>query len=81
ILFSMSALLGQWGCEVLTATDLDGARKGRDGRAPDAILVDYHLERGATGCHLLAALRADYGAESAAVMITAARRDASGRAP
>ncbi|WP_252724802.1 hypothetical protein, partial [Acinetobacter baumannii] len=27
ILFSMSALLGQWGCEVLTATDLEGASK------------------------------------------------------
>ncbi|MDF5829410.1 hybrid sensor histidine kinase/response regulator [Pseudomonas aeruginosa] len=80
ILFSMSALLGQWGCEVLTATDLEGARKALDGRAPDAILVDYHLDHGATGCQLLGALREDYGAEIAAVMITADRSDDCRRA-
>ncbi|HGE2392754.1 TPA: NahK/ErcS family hybrid sensor histidine kinase/response regulator [Pseudomonas aeruginosa] len=80
ILFSMSALLGQWGCEVLTATDLEGARKALDGRAPDAILVDYHLDHGATGCQLLGALREDDGAEIAAVMITADRSDDCRRA-
>ncbi|WP_163120508.1 response regulator, partial [Acinetobacter pittii] len=68
------------GCEVLTATDLEGARKALDGRAPDAILVDYHLDHGATGCQLLGALREDYGAEIAAVMITADRSDDCRRA-
>ncbi|MGV8664498.1 hybrid sensor histidine kinase/response regulator, partial [Pseudomonas aeruginosa] len=57
ILFSMSALLGQGGCEVLTATDLEGARKAVDGRGPDAILVDYPLDHVATGCQWLGAVR------------------------
>lgn len=58
----------------------EGARKALDGRAPDAILVDYHLDHGATGCQLLGALREDYGAEIAAVMITADRSDDCRRA-
>ncbi|HBO7424808.1 MULTISPECIES: hybrid sensor histidine kinase/response regulator [Pseudomonas aeruginosa group] len=80
ILFSMAALLGQWGCEVLTASDLESARRVLGGRAPDVILADYHLDHGATGCQLLGALRADYGAAIPAVMITADRSDDCRRA-
>lgn len=43
ILESMSALLGQWGCEVVTATDRAGALLALQGRAPELILADYHL--------------------------------------
>ncbi|MEW4439947.1 hybrid sensor histidine kinase/response regulator [Pseudomonas paraeruginosa] len=80
ILFSMAALLGQWGCEVLTASDLESARRVLGGRAPDVILADYHLDHGATGCQLLGALRGDYGAAIPAVMITADRSDDCRRA-
>lgn len=80
ILQSMGALLGQWGCEVLAAPDLDSALAQLGGRAPEAILADYHLDHGATGCEVVAALRAQFGVEIPAVMITADRSDDCRRA-
>ncbi|WP_342247219.1 hybrid sensor histidine kinase/response regulator [Pseudomonas sp. OTU5201] len=75
ILESMAALLGQWGCQVLTATDLDGAFEALQGRAPDLILVDYHLDHGVVGCDLIQALRQHFDRELPAVIITADRSD------
>ncbi|MDF3936450.1 PAS domain-containing hybrid sensor histidine kinase/response regulator [Pseudomonas citronellolis] len=80
ILFSMAALLGQWGCEVLTATDHDSALATLAGRPPEAILADYHLDHGATGCQVVKALREHFGYEIPAVMITADRSDDCRRA-
>jgi PAS domain S-box-containing protein len=75
ILHSMAALLGQWGCEVLTATDETGALAELGGLPPQAILADYHLDQGITGWDVVSALRAHFGFPIPAVMVTADRSD------
>lgn len=75
ILHSMAALLGQWGCEVLVAPDLDAARAVLQGQAPEAILADFHLDHGVTGCEVVRALREQFERPIPAVMITADRSD------
>lgn len=80
ILYSMSALLGQWGCEVLTATDFETAVTALDSKAPDIIVADYHLDYGLTGCEVVKALREKYAVSIPAVMITADRSDECRRA-
>ena len=75
ILHSMSALLQQWGCEVLTAMDQDEALQVLEGRAPDIILADFHLDHGVTGCQVVQALREHFDQPLGAVMITADRSD------
>ncbi|WP_299134290.1 NahK/ErcS family hybrid sensor histidine kinase/response regulator [uncultured Amaricoccus sp.] len=70
---AMSELLAGWSCEVVCgATAKEGlARLG--GRAPDVILSDYHLDHGRTGLEALAILRARFGADTPAALITADR--------
>lgn len=80
ILQSMAALLGQWGCEVLTATDRETALQVLQGRAPELVLADFHLDHGVTGCEVVRDLRKHFGVAIAAVMITADRSDQSRRA-
>ncbi|WP_152223602.1 NahK/ErcS family hybrid sensor histidine kinase/response regulator [Pseudomonas sp. SCB32] len=80
ILYSMSALLGQWGCEVLTATDLESAEAALGSRVPDIVIADYHLDYGQTGCQVVKALRDKYATSIPAVMITADRSDECRRA-
>ncbi|MCU9946929.1 NahK/ErcS family hybrid sensor histidine kinase/response regulator [Pseudomonas sp. PDM13] len=75
ILHSMAALLDQWGCEVVTAPDLESALGNLGGVAPEAILADYHLDHGVTGCEVVQALRGQFGRAIPAVMITADRSD------
>ncbi|BAU74554.1 ATP-binding response regulator [Metapseudomonas furukawaii] len=75
ILESMSALLGQWGCQVQTATDLEGAVAVLDDRAPDLMLVDYHLDHGQLGCDVIRQLRQRFARSIPAVIITADRSD------
>ena len=75
ILESMSALLGQWGCEVVTATDEATALVALQGRAPELILADYHLDHGVVGCEVVRHLREHFGQTIAAVIITADRTD------
>ena len=71
ILESMAALLGQWGCEVLTATDEADALSVLQGQAPELILADFHLDHGVTGCQVVQHLREHFGQPIPAVMITA----------
>ncbi len=73
ILESMAALLGQWGCDVLTATDQDAALQVLQGQAPELILADFHLDHGVTGCQVVQHLREHFGQAIPAVMITADR--------
>jgi PAS domain S-box-containing protein len=73
ILESMAALLGQWGCEVLTATDQEAALQVLQGQAPELILADFHLDHGITGCQVVQHLREHFGLAIPAVMITADR--------
>ncbi|MDG9928811.1 MULTISPECIES: NahK/ErcS family hybrid sensor histidine kinase/response regulator [unclassified Pseudomonas] len=75
ILDSMAALLGQWGCEVLTARDLNQALAVLDGKAPDVLLIDYHLDNGVIGCEVVEALRARFDPQLPVVMITADRSE------
>lgn len=80
ILESMSALLEQWGCEVLTATDQAGAMAVLRGRAPELILADYHLDHGVVGCEVVKQLREHFACKIPAVIITADRTDQCRRA-
>ena len=80
ILESMSALLEQWGCEVLTATDQAGAMAALQGRAPELILADYHLDHGVVGCEVVKQLREHFACKIPAVIITADRTDQCRRA-
>nr|WP_225778157.1 NahK/ErcS family hybrid sensor histidine kinase/response regulator [Pseudomonas sp. Marseille-Q3773] len=75
ILESMGALLGQWGCEVVTATDQAGALLALQGRAPELILADFHLDHGVVGCEVVRHLREHFGHAIPAVIITADRSD------
>jgi CheY-like chemotaxis protein len=75
ILQSMSALLGQWGCEVVTATDEGSALAALGGRPPELILADYHLDHGVVGCDVVRHLREHFHQPIAAVIITADRTD------
>ncbi|MCJ0973554.1 ATP-binding protein [Pseudomonas sp. PS1] len=75
ILDSMAALLGQWGCAVLTAVDEAAAVEVLDGTAPDLILADYHLDQGVTGWDVAQSLRMRFGQAIPVVMITADRSD------
>ncbi|MEN5094304.1 NahK/ErcS family hybrid sensor histidine kinase/response regulator [Pseudomonas protegens] len=80
ILESMAALLGQWGCEVLTATDQAAALAVLQGRAPELILADFHLDHGVTGCEVVQQLREHFQQPLPAVIITADRSDPCRRA-
>jgi CheY-like chemotaxis protein len=75
ILESMSALLGQWGCEVVTATDQAGALLALQGRAPELILADYHLDHGVVGSEVVKYLREHFAQSIPAVIISADRTD------
>ena len=70
VLAATRTLLAGWQCEVLAATDLDGARALCANARPDLLLLDYHLDGGFTGLDL----RAHLGGDSAAlpcIVITA----------
>lgn len=75
ILQSMGALLGQWGCEVVTATDQQAALLALQGQAPELILADYHLDHGVLGCDVACRLRAHFAQHIPTVVITADRSD------
>lgn len=75
ILHSMAALLEQWGCVVVTAVDQEAAVQALDGRAPDLILADFHLDHDVLGCAVVAYLRQHFDSSIPAVMITADRSD------
>lgn len=79
ILHSMAALLGQWGCEVVTALDLPQALRRLQGRAPEVILADYHLDDGVLGCQVIQQLRETFGLPIPALIISADRSDACRR--
>ncbi|WP_439861996.1 hybrid sensor histidine kinase/response regulator [Pseudomonas sp. MBLB4136] len=75
ILDSMSALLGQWGCEVITAIDLPAALQALGRQVPDVILADFHLDHGVTGCEVVRQLREHFACAIPSVIITADRSD------
>ena len=70
----METLLGVWGCRVLRAPDLSTALAAlaESAVAPDALLVDYHLDKG-NGIAVIDTLRRRLGAGTLAILITADR--------
>jgi CheY-like chemotaxis protein len=74
ILDGMGSLLEGWGCRVLKAPDLEGAISiiMRAKAVPDGLLVDYHLDD-SDGIEAIRTLRARFGAELTAILITADR--------
>jgi len=75
ILHSMAALLGQWGCEVVTAVDLPEALQRLQGRAPEVILADFHLDHGVLGCQVIQQVREAFSRSIPALIISADRSD------
>jgi signal transduction histidine kinase len=77
ILDGMQALLGGWGCDVLTARDPAAAIEviGTAAAPLTGLLVDYHLDRG-NGIEAIAELRRRFGADLPAILITADRSTA-----
>ena len=77
-------MLGGWGCRVLKAPDLATAVDAISAAKVtlNGLLVDYHLD-GGDGIAAIAELRRRFGAELAAILITAdrARTSATRRAP
>lgn len=74
ILKGLAALLGTWGCEIVSAGDYAGATSLIDGEPVDIALIDYQLDRttghGKTGLDLIEALRARKP-KAVAVLVTA----------
>lgn len=76
VLDGMALLLRGWGCDVITAPDLDIAMAAISESAtpPNGLLVDYHLDQG-NGIEAIIALRKRCGALPA-ILITADRSPA-----
>ncbi|WP_313807130.1 NahK/ErcS family hybrid sensor histidine kinase/response regulator [Sphingobium sp.] len=73
----MSTLLGGWGCTVTTAGGFEEAvAPFAEGKAPDLILVDYHLNDGETGDEVIDRLYRHFGRAVPSVMISADRGEA-----
>lgn len=81
VLASMKALLERWHCDVITAANDSAALAACQprGRAPDAILADFHLDGGRTGCEAIYRLRRELGRDIPAAVITADRSDETRR--
>ncbi|TDF77873.1 NahK/ErcS family hybrid sensor histidine kinase/response regulator [Pseudomonas sp. H9] len=77
---SMASLLVQWGCQVVTASDLEDALSALGDVAPELVLADFHLDQGLTGCDVVRDLRTHFACAIPAVMITADRSEQSRRA-
>jgi CheY-like chemotaxis protein/anti-sigma regulatory factor (Ser/Thr protein kinase) len=74
ILDGMESLLAGWGCRVFKAPDLESAMSVimQAKVVPDGLLVDYHLDD-SDGIEAIRALRARFGTDLTAILITADR--------
>jgi Na+/proline symporter/signal transduction histidine kinase/ActR/RegA family two-component response regulator len=77
ILEGMRLLLANWGCEVWTASGLDGAQAiiRAQKTNPDVIVADYHLDHG-DGLDLIKVLRWKTQVDTPAILVTADRTPA-----
>jgi CheY-like chemotaxis protein len=72
VLEGTSALLGKWGCSVVTAASDEAALielTDREQR-PDLIISDYHLANGKTGIEAIERIDAAFGASIPAILIS-----------
>jgi PAS domain S-box-containing protein len=68
---AVSSLLHKWGCEVIPANDVTGARQAvADGRVPDVVLADYRLRQGETGADAASAVRRATGTDIPGIIVT-----------
>ncbi|MDB5559078.1 MAG: hybrid sensor histidine kinase/response regulator [Enterovirga sp.] len=74
VLDGMATLLRGWGCEVVTATSIEEARRQvlALGQPPEIVIADYHLDE-EDGLGAIAAVRQEVGFELPALLITADR--------
>jgi len=72
---AMAELLGSWRCELVTVATLEEALAAlaRAGRAPDLIVADYHLQEGALGTEVIAALHGRFGSAIPALLVSSNR--------
>jgi CheY-like chemotaxis protein len=63
-------LLRNWGCRVVTAQSEREALTRLNGKAPDLIVSDFHLQDGRTGIDAITALRAAFGGEVPAFLVS-----------
>ncbi len=79
VLRAMQALLEGWHCEVLAAATPDRAERLAAASPPDVLLLDYHLDGGATGLDLRERLIASIG-DRPTVIVTADHGESIARA-
>jgi CheY-like chemotaxis protein len=75
VLRAMQELLGQWGCEVTAAADPEQAVALCRTQRPDVLVLDYHLDAGATGVALHARIERLIGPVPC-IVVTADRSEA-----
>jgi signal transduction histidine kinase len=77
IVQGLTSLLAGWGCRCIGGADAKAVLLAltRDGLAPDAVIADFHLDE-TDGLAAVATLRARFGAQLPAVIVTADRGDA-----
>jgi len=69
----MRDLLEAWGCKALIAADIDEAiMLGRGRPRPDALLIDYRLRGGMDGVRAIDILRAAWGRDIPALLVSGA---------
>ena len=71
VLAGLQALLGQYGCRVVTATSLSEAVQRRPDTTPDFLIVDYHLNRQETGVAVAQALTLKWQATIPVLIVSA----------
>jgi signal transduction histidine kinase len=66
----MAQLLRGWGCTCVTVESIEEALKAARATRPDIVVSDYRLREQRTGAQAIAALRAEFGANLPALLIT-----------
>jgi CheY-like chemotaxis protein len=69
---ALAGLMQQWGCKVVAEASDDEALAtlSRQNRGPDAVLCDFRLPAGETGCDVIRRLRERFGPALPAALIT-----------
>ncbi len=68
----MRELFATWGCHAIVAADAEEAIAKSEGRAPDALLVDFRLRGDTDGVRAVELMRSAWGADVPAVLISGA---------
>jgi signal transduction histidine kinase/CheY-like chemotaxis protein len=71
----LEVLLKGWGATVAAFDNVEGARQWaahahRQGQKPDLAIVDYRIDHQSTGVDAIRALRAEFGADMPAIVVT-----------